>query len=97
MLTSRAVQEAAHPGRVGHDREVNGEGCHGHCAEEDGNANRRLDDRPHFSVDHGVVPLLEPRRVDECQQVSQRRDHSENLRPLDQVAVNFFRFSIGQA
>ena len=70
---------------------------HGHCAEEDGNANRRLYDRPHFSVDHGVVLLLEPRGVNECQQVSQRRDHSENLRPLDQVAVNFFGFGIGQA
>jgi hypothetical protein len=34
--------------------------------------------------------LLEPRRVDVRQQMGERRDHSENLRALNEIPVDLF-------
>jgi len=85
-----SIQKFLDPCGVQGQSQVNRKGTNGYSCEEDGNADRRFDHCPDFSVDHVVLLLFQPRGINVRQQMCQRSNHSKDLSPLDEVPVNFF-------
>ena len=83
-----SIQKFLDPGGVQGQRQVNRERSDGNCCEEDGNADRRFDHCPDFSVDHVVLLLFQPRGINVRQQMCQRCNHSKDLSSLDEVPMN---------
>jgi len=85
-----SIQKFLDPCGVQGQCQVNRKRSNGYCCEEDGNADRRFDHCPDFSVDHVVLLLFQPRGINVRQQMRQRCNHSKDLSPLDEVPMNFF-------